>query len=453
MPEDDSPLLEQAQKPDQGLRSRFLTGHLRLRLALMDAFDFLRNLSTHQQVIFAGVLVGGAAGLSAFFFDGLISSTQAISIGRLNGLNWFWRGAGLMLFPALGAFLGYWLIQRFCCEAGGHGINEVYKAIKEEDGRIPGKVAVVKFLASGLTVGFGGSAGPEGPVIHIGGSVGSWIGRKLDVSTHQLKMLAAAGAAAGLAVSFGVPLAAVFFTMEVLLKDFANEAFAAVVIASVSGIATASLFSKGPSIPPLTYSWHGPWELAAYALLGLLCAPFGVLYMRSLKRVERWMAAESRVSAWAKPVLGGVAVGLIALLFPEVMSTGRGTIAAALQGRVLGWRAGALALSKIAATAATLGSGGSGGAFTPALFIGTTAGSAWAALLHTWLGVSPAVAGGFAVVGMAAVVTSSYQAPVTAIVLALEISRDYNILMPVMLACVIAHLTTRKQKEAPVIEQ
>ena len=135
------------------------------------------------------------------------------------------------------------------------------------------------------------------------------------------------------------------------------------------------------------------------------------------------------------------------------MGTGRDTINAALQGQMLGWRTGALTLGKIVATSATLGSGGSGGAFTPALFIGATAGSAWALLLHSWLGASTTLAGGFAIVGMAAVVTSSYQAPVTAIVLALEMSRDYNILMPVMLACVVAHLTTRAHKATPVIEQ
>ncbi|HVA67030.1 MAG TPA: chloride channel protein, partial [Elusimicrobiota bacterium] len=414
---------------------------------VQDVSNFALNLTTHQQLIFSGVLVGGAAGLAAFLFEELTNWAELISLDRLERLNWMWRSAGLIFFPALGAFLAARLIHYFCQEAKGHGVNEVYKAIKEKDGRIPGKVAVIKLLASALTIGFGGSAGPEGPVIQIGGSVGSWIGQKLEVSTHNLKMLAASGAAAGLAVSFGVPLAAVFFTMEVLLKDFANESFPAVVIASVSGVVTASVFmTNAPVRPALFYSWHGPLDLILYALLGLVCAPFGVLYMRCLNGVEHWMEHDERLPEWFKPALGGIVVGLIALFLPKIMGTGQDTINAALQGQLLSWKSGALTLGKIAATSATLGSGGSGGAFTPALFIGATAGSAWAALLHSWLGASTTLAGGFAIVGMAAVITSSYQAPVTAIVLSLEMSRDYNILMPVMLACVVAYLTTRAHK-------
>jgi len=421
---------------------------------VQDVSNFVLNLTTHQQLILSGVLVGGAAGLAAFLFEELTNWAAAVSLDRIEHLNWMWRSAGLIFFPALGAFLAARLIHHLCQEAKGHGVNEVYKAIKEKDGRIPGKVAVIKLLASALTIGFGGSAGPEGPVIQIGGSVGSWIGQKLEVSTHNLKMLAASGAAAGLAVSFGVPLAAVFFTMEVLLKDFANESFPAVVIASVSGVVTASVFmTSAPVRPALFYSWHGPLDLILYALLGLVCAPFGVLYMRCLNGVEHWMERDERLPDWFKPALGGIVVGLIALFLPKIMGTGQDTINAALQGQLLSWKSGALTLGKIVATSATLGSGGSGGAFTPALFIGATAGSAWAALLHSWMGASTTLAGGFAIVGMAAVITSSYQAPVTAIVLSLEMSRDYNILMPVMLACVVAYLTTRAHKAVPVIEQ
>ncbi|MDE2313973.1 MAG: chloride channel protein, partial [Elusimicrobia bacterium] len=196
---------------------------------VQDVYNFVLNLTTHQQLILSGVLVGGVAGLAAFLFEQLTNLAASVSLDHLDHLSRIWRSLGLVLFPALGAFLAARLIHSLCQEAHGHGVNEVYKAIKEEDGRIRGRVAIVKLLASALTIGFGGSAGPEGPVIQIGASVGSWIGQKLDVSTHNLKMLAASGAAAGLAVSFGVPLAAVFFTMEVLLKDFANESFPAVV--------------------------------------------------------------------------------------------------------------------------------------------------------------------------------------------------------------------------------
>ncbi|MDE2291789.1 MAG: chloride channel protein [Elusimicrobia bacterium] len=151
-------------------------------------------------------------------------------------------------------------------------------------------------------------------------------------------------------------------------------------------------------------------------------------------------------------ILSGIIVGAIALVLPEVMGTGQATIDAALSGQALGWRSGAVTLAKIAATSATLGTGGSGGAFMPAIFIGAAAGNAWATLaaqlFHTALPL-----GAYALVGMSAVVTSSYRCPVTAMILALEVSHDYGILMLVMFACVLAHLTTRVYRETPVLQQ
>ncbi len=411
-----------------------------------------RELTINQQTIVVGVVVGGASGLGAFFFDGITHWAGVRLVDYLIAFAPRWRSACILLLPALGAAIGASLIKAFSPEAKGHGVDEVHRAIREAEGHISGRVAVVKFVASALTIGFGGSAGREGPVIHIGGSVGSWLGRRLKVSTQNLKMLVAAGACSGLAVSFGVPLAAVFFTMEVLLRDFANESFPAVVIASVSGIATTAVFGGPAHFHPATsYVWNGPWDIFVYSALGLMCAPLGALYMGLLRRVEAAVENDAqRFPAWAYPAMGGVVVGAIALVFPEVMGTGQDTIEAALVGGLGGWRCGALTLAKILATVATLGSGGSGGAFMPAMFVGSAAGSAWATLASALLPLSVPRAA-FAITGMSCVVTAAFKAPVTSMILALELSRDYGILMPVMIACILAHLVTRDHRPTPMI--
>jgi len=432
--------------PDE---SRFLQ---RLRSAGERFGLALTDLTLTQQLILFGVLVGLAAGLSAYAFDSLIVLATRLSLANLDQAALPWRIAGLLLLPAAGAFFGAALIRRFCPEAKGHGVNEVLEAISKKDGAIRSRVAWVKSAASALTIGLGGSAGREGPVIQIGAAAGSWVGRRLRVSAGELKVLAAAGASAGLAAAFGTPLAAVFFTMEVVLKDLASESFAGVVIASVTAVATARfLLGSGRFMVPLNYTWNGPLDFVLYGALGLLCGPMGSLYMRCLHGVERWTEGQTRLGRFA-PAAGGVFVGLIAIFLPHVLGTGQATINAALTGTISGPRAGALALAKVAATSATLGTGGSGGALMPSLFIGATAGAAWGSFFQFLFG--PGIQyGAFALVGMACAFTGAFQAPVTAMIFALEVSQDYDILLPVMFACVVAYLTTRRRREAPTIEQ
>ncbi|MHB2026986.1 MAG: chloride channel protein [Elusimicrobiota bacterium] len=424
-----------------------------IKTLLQDALNLIEDLTLNQQVILSGVVTGVAAGLASLALIEMIFFFQGASLDRAKHWPFLWRSTALVFFPALGVGGGAALIHFFCPAAKGHGTNEVYEAITKNDGRIPGMVAWIKLLASALTLGLGGSTGTEGPIIHSGGAVGSWIGQKLKVPTSNLKTLVAAGAASGLAVSLGTPLTAVFFTMEVLLKDFANESFVAVVIASVAGVAVVSAFSPTQNFyPVMSWTWTKPSDFVIYALLGLSCAPFGVLYMRAVHWTEEQAKKFAKIPDWTLPWIGGALVGAIGLGLPEVLGPGKDVIAALLSGHYLNWKAGALTLAKIAATSATLGFGGCGGAFVPAMFIGTAAGNAWAALFHPWIS-DPSLIASFPLIGMACVVTSSFRAPFTAMILALEISKDYGVLLPVMLACVIAHAATRSSKITPVIEQ
>ncbi len=412
-----------------------------------------RTLTRTQQLILLGTLAGAASGLAAFAFARAIELARATTLQRLPEAG-PWRWAGLLLLPALGAWLGAALIARFSPEARGHGVNEVLTAVRSTDGRIPGAVAWVKLLASSLTIGFGGSAGREGPVIQIGGAVGSSLGRRLRVPKDDVRMLVAAGATAGLAASFGVPLAAVFFTMEVIVRDFASEAYPAVVIASATGAATARLLLGDRGfVVPLDYRLHGAPDLLVCAWIGLACAAVGALYRASLETLDRRLAGLASARPLLLPAAGGLGVGLVALRFPEVMGTGQLALNSALVAPPGPWRAAALCAAKLAATTATLGSGGSGGSLMPALFVGAMAGVAARGPLAAALSVA-LDPGSAALTGMAATVAAAFGAPVTAILLALELSRDYDILMPVMLASVVAYLASGgHHRRMPVVER
>lgn len=414
----------------------------------------MESLTLTQKLVFSGALVGASSGVAIFLFTKLIELLMSLTVRRglalpaHSPLRW----ALILLLPALGALAGAALIAFCCPEAGGHGIAEVSQAASAAEGEIPGRVAWVKLLAAASTIGLGGSAGREGPAIHIGGAVGSWIGRRLGLAAKDVGMLVGAGASAGLAAAFGVPLTAVLFTMEVITRDFASDSFVAVLIASVSGAVTSRLLVGGAEYTLHAYGVRGPMDFLWFALVALICAPLGRLYMRSIETVEheampRWWG---RRPAWLAPAVGGLAVGAVALFVPEVMGTGNDFIVGSINGTVpSGWRAALLALAKIGATASTLGTGGSGGAFMPALFIGAAAGG----FCHTILGAFAPEAGGLALAGMACVVTAAYRAPFTGIVMALEMSRDYDILAPVMLACAISFALSQRPAAQPVVER
>ena len=229
----------------------------------------LAELTLTRKLVLFGILVGIAAGLVAYAFDSLIVLAAHLTIARLNDVPPAWRIAGLLSLPPIGACLGLVIINRYCPGWGGHDVSEVLTAIRDRSGHIDGHVAWVKSVASALTIGLGGSAGREGPVIQIGAAAGSWVGQRLRVSHGELKVFAAAGAAAGLGAAFGTPLTAVFFTMEVVLKDFASESFAAVVIAAVMGVVTSRFMLGGERFMfPLNCDWSGPVDFALFVALG-----------------------------------------------------------------------------------------------------------------------------------------------------------------------------------------
>jgi CIC family chloride channel protein len=417
------------------------------------------RLPLNQQVVLAGLAVGVISGIAASVLEKSVHLFESFGIHLLPGLSTGWRIAGTLAIPTAGGLIAGITLHYFCPEARGHGIAEVMNAIKHRGGQIQARVGFAKLLATAATLGSGGSAGREGPIVQIGAAVGSWLGRVFRAPAPAVKTLVSAGAVGGLSAAFSIPLAGVFFTMEVILRNFANRAFPAVVVASVTGTVTARLFLNTESFfTPLNFQWRHPAEFIFFALVGLLSAPVGRWYQSMLSGTDTFFQNLKRVPDYMKPALGGFCIGLIALGLPQIMGGGLLTINQVLTGQAMGWMLPVLLVGKLVATSITLGSGGAGGAMMPSLFIGAMLG-AGVGEAFAWSSLSPMLPSALAAVGMACVFTSVFRAPVTAMVMAFELTQDYGILVPAMFACAITHLfarpsprTGRRREKPPLLK-
>ncbi|MEU7488092.1 chloride channel protein [Streptomyces sp. NPDC042319] len=398
------------------------------------------------------VVVGAGAGLGSIAFRWLIQQFTQLFSGHAD-----YAGAGganphvpwlgpyfVLLAPVLGGLLYGPLVNRFAKEARGHGVPEVMLAVARRGGRISPQVAVVKTLASALCIGSGGSVGREGPIVQIGSALGSTLGRVVKVTEGRMRLLVACGAAAGIAATFNAPLAGVFFAMELILGTFSAEAFGATVLASV----TASVIGRAAfgDTAFLTLPAFHVDHLAQYglfALLGVVAGAVGVVFTRVLYWIEDACDWAWRGPEWVRPAAGGLLLGVVLLLLPEMYGVGYPVLEKATDG---GYAAGFLILlivGKMVATSLTIGIGGSGGVFAPSLFIGAMLGAAYGAGAQHLTPDTAGAVGAYALVGMGAVFAGAARAPITAVVILFELTGEYSIILPLMLAIVLATLTSR----------
>jgi CIC family chloride channel protein len=302
------------------------------------------------------------------------------------------------------------------------------------------RAAAVKITASAVTLGSGGSAGQEGPIVQIGAVLGSAIGQALRVPGRQLRTLVGCGAAAGLAATFNAPIAGAIFAAEVIVGDFAVAQFSPIVISAVVATVLSRYFlGNYPSFVVPPWELVSPFELAAYALLGLLAGLVALAFMRTLYRTED-LFSKLPVPEWLRPALGGLAVGAIALFVPRVMGVGYETVDDVLSGGLAVQAVALLLVTKLVATSLTIGSGGSGGVFAPSLFLGAATGALVGAAVHAWFPASTATSGAYALVGMGALVAATSHTPISAILILFEITQRIEIIPPLMTACVLSTL-------------
>ena len=411
--------------------------------------SILKFLRTNEHGIMAvlAVFVGLAGGFGAVGFRYLINFFQSLAYGSdgnlldlVQSIPWYLR----VSIPALGGLIVGPLVYFWAREAKGHGVPEVMEAVALKSGLIRKRLVVIKSLASAICIGTGGSVGREGPIVQIGSAIGSTIGQMLKISADRMRTMVGCGAAAGIAATFNAPIAGSMFALEIILGDFGLATFSPIVISSVIATAVSRHFlGDAPAFIVPAYELVSAWEFPLYVTLGLFCALVAVTFTKTLYRMEDIFDG-LKFPEYLKAVIGGVILGVISLLFPQILGVGYGAIDLSLSQSYAWWLMLVLVLCKIMATSITIGSGGSGGIFAPSLFIGAMAGGFFGAIVHNFLPSVTASPGAYSIVGMGAVVSATTHGPLTALLMLFEMTGDYKIILPLMITCIISNIVGRQ---------
>ena len=378
-------------------------------------------------MILAGTFVGVCSGLAAV----------ALNRALLAMLSWMapYRQYGwAFLLPAAGAALSSLFLNKIVKEGAGHGVPEVIYSVSRYGGLLRLRSSFSRLISSFLTIGSGGSAGPEAPVVMSGSAIGSNIARLFNLNDRQRVVLVGCGAAGAISAIFNAPIAGMIFSMEVILGEWAAANLIPIAIAAVAGT-QVSYFLLGKQMPFAHRLFDiNPVDILACIGLALFTAAASILLTRTIRAVHH-RSDLIRIPVWLKAALGGCAVGLIGLRMPMVLGEGYHAIETMIAGHFAdGIALVCLAgLAKILATSLTLGSGGSGGIFAPCLVIGSFAGLTYHRLLvYVWPQVGWVPEGCFALLGMAGMVSGILQAPLTGIFLIVEITGGYEVILPLI---------------------
>ena len=408
-------------------------------------------------LVVMALLVGAGAGLGAVGFRWLIFAFTWLATGhqqfgqqgRVGSLHLPWLGTGfLFLVPVLGGLIYGPLIQRFAKEARGHGVPEVMLAVAENGGRIRPPVTIVKALASALCIGTGGSVGREGPIVQIGSAFASTLGQIVRMSETRLRVIVACGAAGGIAATFNAPITGLFFGFEIVLREFSLDALFATSLSAVTAdLGSQAFFGSAPFFSGIPHDLLVPRD-ATYllvAVLGVLSGLIGYGFKAVLYKLEDtvdhlWQGRPE----WARPAVGGIALGALLLALPQMYGVGYPVMDKAIAGHFVLWFLILLMIGKVAATSLTLSIGGSGGVFAPSLFTGAMAGMAFGSIAHHLFGHTFGSIAIFAVVGMGATFGAAAQAPLTALASVIEMTGNFTLILPVMLATGIAAAVSKR---------
>jgi chloride channel protein, CIC family len=393
------------------------------------------------------LVIGAVVGLVVVAFI-LLTGRLAVRMYPPGGAAW-----RRVLVPTLGSLVTGFLLFRYFPFARGSGIPQTKYALYVEDGRITLRTVVGKFVCCCTALASGVSLGREGPSVQVGAGIASVISRRLGVGRTLVKSQLVSGSAAALAAAFNTPIAAVLFALEEITGDLHAPVLGSVVVASATAWMVLHLFlGDQPLFHVSGYQLVHPVEFALYAVLGVVGGLASVCFVKLLLWLRLKFRLWPKWTVWFQPAVGGLTTGLIGWFYPEVMGAGYHYIDGVLNGDVVVKVLFMLAALKIIATAVCYSSGNAGGIFGPSLFIGSMVGGAFGGVVHHWFPAYTAGPGAYALVGMGVAFAGIVRTPLTSVIMIFEMTRDYTIIVPVMISNLIAFFISYRLQHEPIYE-
>jgi CIC family chloride channel protein len=403
------------------------------------------RLTDDQRALLLAVLIGVVTGLLIVCFHVAIELIGWYSRGTPVGAD-PWR---TVLSPVLGCTAAALLVMHVFPRGRGSGVIQTKAALYISDGYVPASAVVGKFSACAISLGSGAALGPEDPALHIGSGIASYLGRLFRLSRPHLRTISPVGAAAGIGAAFNTPITAVLFVVEEIIGAWNASVLGATVLAAVSAVVTARAF-LGDSplfrIPP--FELRHPAELLVYGATGLIVGALSAAFIQAIRWLRRQNEKQPPWMAYVRPAGAGLLVGVIGVWMPQIMGPSYDAVDEALHG-YYGWQwMLAFGLVKFCCTVFCFASGTPGGMFAPTLFIGATVGGGLGALASIYSPIPMSGVGSFVLVGIGTFFAGVFRAPITSIFMAFEVSGNYRILLPVMVANLAAYYVSRKMEPA-----
>ena len=386
---------------------------------------------------------------------GLVTVAFIVLTGRLAAQMYPPGGAAWrrILVPTVGSLVTGFLLYRYFPNARGSGIPQTKFALFINDGYIRLRTVVGKFVCCSTSLASGIALGREGPSVQIGAGIASVLGRKFGLSPKNVKALIPVGCAAALAAAFNTPIAAVLFSLEEILGDLHAPVLGSIVISSATSWMILHLvLGDEPLFHVPAYRLVSPLEFGIYALLGVVGGLGSVCFVKLLLKLRVFFMRLPKSTAWAQPVVGGLLVGLLGWYMPEVLGVGYGYVEQVLGGTFPLQTVAILAVLKIVATATCYSSGNAGGIFGPSLFIGAMIGGAVGSIAHTLLPAVTANPGAYALIGMGTAFAGIVRTPLTSVIMIFELTRDYSIIVPLMISNLISFFISQRLQHEPIYE-
>ncbi len=421
-------------------------GTARLLLRLKRLLDRLRQ-NENQLTIVLSLMIGALVGLVIVAFI-LLTGRLAARMYPPGGAGWH-----RILLPTLGSLVTGYLLWRYFPLARGSGIPQTKFALFVNEGRISFRTVLGKFFCCSASLASGIALGREGPSAHIGAGLASVIARRLGLSQERVKSLVPVGCSAALAAAFNTPIAGVLFSLEEVMGDLhASVLGTAVLSSATSWMVLHLVLGDDPLFHVSGYKLVHPSELGIYAVLGVVGGIGSVAFVKLLLGLRLWFMRLPKWSVWLQPAIGGLSVGVMGYFVPEVMGVGYNYVEKVLNGDMVLKVVALLAILKIVATAVSYSSGNAGGIFGPSLFIGAMMGAAVGSVAHHFLPGYTAGPGAYALVGMGTAFAGIVRTPMTSVIMIFEMTRDYTIIVPLMISNLIAFFISQRLQREPIYE-